>query len=222
MYLFKAFRLFHLLLLHFDPQLARHLCEHEFIPELYAPQWFLCVYARGLALPLVQRLWDMLISVDDPAFTFFIGLALLMSRREELLQADSANMPEVIGSMRIEDSESGVDTLLREAWRLHQQAPRCFLRYLRICCVPTPELAPTPPSRVLVVIDHMLHPSLTSSPLSSASSTNSKSISSRGIATHFNQAYTLDAAAAAATTTGNGSGTDWEAYFVRASQCAAA
>ena len=77
-FLYKAFRLFHLLLLYHDPQLALHLQAQEFPPELYAPPWFLTVYARALPLPLVLRIWDMLISVDDPAFMFFLGLLQLI------------------------------------------------------------------------------------------------------------------------------------------------
>lgn len=161
MYLFKAFRLFQLLLFHFDPQLGLHLYQNNFIPELYAPQWFLCAYARGLALPLVLRLWDMLLSVDDPAFTFFIGLSLLISKRDMLLLADDHSLPEVIGDMKMEGSDSSIDCLVVQALRLYQRAPRGFLRYLRICCVDTPELAPAPTGQRFVVEDSRLHPELT-------------------------------------------------------------
>jgi hypothetical protein len=56
-FLFKTFRMFHLLLLYFDPQLALHLCDQDFQPELYSTQWFLTLYARTLPLPHVLRLW---------------------------------------------------------------------------------------------------------------------------------------------------------------------
>ena len=207
-YLFKAFRLFHLLLLHFDPQLALHLFENQFIPELYAPQWFLCVYARGLPLPLVLRLWDMLLAMDDPAFTFFIGLALLRSRREDLLQADDANMPEVIGDMRIGHDEASVDKVLQAAVELYQQAPRCFLRYLRICCVDTPELAPSPPPKIFVLKGGKLCPDLTTLACTSSPALSPSHRLVEG-STHFNRAYALDAPGRSLTT-----GTDWEAYFV--------
>lgn len=82
-FLFKAFRLFHVLLLYFDPQLALHLKDQDFPPELYSPQWFLTLYSRTLPLLHTLRLWDMIIAVDDPAFTFFIGLCLLRRRRFE-------------------------------------------------------------------------------------------------------------------------------------------
>ena len=80
-YLFKAFRLFHVLLLYIDPELAVHLKDQDFPPELYTPQWFLTLYSRTLPINHTLRLWDMIIAVDDPAFTFFIGLCLLRRKR---------------------------------------------------------------------------------------------------------------------------------------------
>lgn len=44
-HLFQAFRLFHLLLMYFDPQLALHLHEYDFSPELYSTQWYYILYS---------------------------------------------------------------------------------------------------------------------------------------------------------------------------------
>eukprot|EP01041_Mallomonas_annulata_P002101 gene2101-4106_t len=143
-FLFKAFRLFHLLLLYHDPQLAWHLSDQEFPPELYAPQWFMTLYSRGLQLPLVLRLWDILISVDDPAFTFFIGLCMLRRLRNGLLMAAVESIPEIISKIHQMQDENEIDTLVSEAVKCYSSTPRCFLRSLRLCCVSTPELTPTP------------------------------------------------------------------------------
>ena len=199
LYLFKAFRLFHLLLVYFDPQLGLHLYENDIMPELYAPQWFLCAFARGLPIPLVLRLWDMLISVDDAAFTFFIGLTMLRSKRDVLLQAEPAEIPEIIGSLRIDSDEHNVDHLLEKAWKEYQMAPRCFLRYLRICCVSTPELAPSPPSKVFLVQDNALSPHRTTS--SCLRSSSSPQLA-KSIDTTLNDSVVTNASS------------DWHAYFV--------
>lgn len=156
-YLFKAFRLFHLLLVFVDPQLAHHLEEQHFLPELYSPQWFLTLYSRGLELPLVLRLWDMMIAVDDPAFTFFVGLALLRKLKDELLRADSSDIPEIISRMSIQ-GEKGVDELVILALQLYRNTPRCFIRYLRVCCVKTPELTPLPPIKTWEYVGNDLLP----------------------------------------------------------------
>lgn len=142
-HLFKAFRLFHLLLLYFDPQLAQHLHEQDFPPELYSPQWFLTLYSRSLPLPHVLRLWDMVIATDDPSFTFFIGMCLLRRKRTELLLADRDRIPEIIVHMHFHGEEE-IDAVVTEARALYRATPRCFLRHLRLCCVSTTELMPQP------------------------------------------------------------------------------
>ena len=55
MHIHVAFKLFHLLLLFHDPQLAKQLRAGGFPPEAYAAAWLLTLYARNLELPLVHR-----------------------------------------------------------------------------------------------------------------------------------------------------------------------
>lgn len=141
LYLFKAFRLFHILLVYHDPQLALHLHEQGFPPELYAPQWFLTLYSRSLPIQHVLRLWDLMIAVDDPAFTFFIGLCLLRRLRCDLLLADVDRIPETISKICL-TGEQDVDAVAREALEAYRQTPRCLCRNLRLCCVTSPELNP--------------------------------------------------------------------------------
>jgi len=147
-HLFKAFRMFHLLLMYYDPQLALHLHQQDFPPELYSPQWFLTLYSRSLPLPLVLRLWDMFIAIDDPAFTFFIGLCLLMKNRYELLLVTRELIPEVIMKLQLftvdNHGDEIMDQILQQAKELYRSTPRLFLRYLRLCCVSTTELMPQP------------------------------------------------------------------------------
>jgi hypothetical protein len=142
-FLFKSFRMFDLLLLYHDPQLALHLQEQDFIPELYSTQWFLTLFARALPMQHTLRLWDMIISVDDPAFIFFIGLVLLCSKRTELLLVESDRLPEIISTIAFTDEES-IDNIVADAWKLYKSTPRCFVRKLRLCCINTTELTPMP------------------------------------------------------------------------------
>lgn len=133
-YLFKAFRFFHILLAHHDPQLALHLHEQGFPPELYSPQWFLTLYSRSLPIKHVLRLWDIMIAVDDPAFTFFIGLRLLQRLRGRLLLSDTDLIPEVVSTIGM-TGEDDVDSIASEALAAYRMTPRCFIRNLRLCCV---------------------------------------------------------------------------------------
>lgn len=142
-YLCRAFRLFHLLLLYHDPQLANHLHDNGFIPELYSPAWFLTLYSRTLPINHVLRLWDFVIAVDDPAFTFFIGLCLLRRLRDEFLHADVAIIPEIFKKLQF-NGEDDIDQIVSEAFALYKSTPRSFCRNLRLCCVGTAELTPLP------------------------------------------------------------------------------
>lgn len=142
-FLFKAFRLFHLLLEFFDPQLANYLHDLDYCPELYSPQWFLTLYARSLPVPQVLRLWDMMIAVDDPAFNFFIGLRMICSQRERILLSDPLSIPEIISDIHFANEED-IDLTVSEALKLYKVAPRGILRNLRLCCISTTELTPSP------------------------------------------------------------------------------
>lgn len=142
-YLYKAFRLFHILLLYHDPQLALHLQDNDFPPELYSPQWFLTLFSRSLPMTQVLRLWDMLIAVDDPSFTFFVGLCLLRRLRSSLLLSDSDTLPEILRNLRFKDGDD-IDSVMVEAFQLYKITPRCFCRNLRLCCVSSAELSPYP------------------------------------------------------------------------------
>lgn len=86
-----------------------------------------------------------MIVVDDAAFTFFIGLQILLSHRQRILLSDEANIPEVSGRLSVQTFLQQQPTAFAAAQKMYQQTPRCFLRYLRLCCVSSCELAPLPP-----------------------------------------------------------------------------
>jgi hypothetical protein len=142
-FLFKSFRLFHLLLLYHDPILASHLVTQGFPPELYSPQWFLTLFARSLPIADVLRLWDLVIAWDDAAIIFFLGICLLQRRRKALLIADTDGIPELLRDLHLHN-DAEVDSVVSEAIVLYKVTPRCFTRCLRLCCVSTPDLTPLP------------------------------------------------------------------------------
>lgn len=173
-FLFKSFRLFHLLLVYHDPQVGLHLSDCSFPPELYASPWLLTLYSRQLPMSHVLRLWDMLIAIDDPGFNFFIGLCLLLRKRSEILLADAEEIPEVFTSIAL-CGEEDVDSIVIEAQKLYSITPRCFLRCLRLCCVSTTDLTPLPRSRLSIASPSP--PSQSTSASSVSSSYNSTSTS---------------------------------------------
>ena len=65
----------------------------------------------------------MLIAVDDPSFTYFIGLCLLRRQRDRLLLADSEKIPEIVMQMNF-NGEEEIDSVIVEAVSLHKNTPR--------------------------------------------------------------------------------------------------
>ena len=58
------------------------LClQYDIDPPIYATGWLMTLFARGVPLPLVMRLWDVLFLQGDPVLVHFVALALIISRR---------------------------------------------------------------------------------------------------------------------------------------------
>lgn len=78
---------FRQLLAYHDPQLATHLADVGFQPDLYSISWFLTLFAHIFPLDQVYKLWDVLL-VHSPALTHFIAVAILHQLRTTLLPMD--------------------------------------------------------------------------------------------------------------------------------------
>lgn len=142
-FLFQTFRMFQLLLKYHSPQLGLFLDSHEFVPELYSPSWLLTLYSRTLPIDMVLGVWDVLLSVDDPAFSVFFGLGLLIMKKDTILKAESGLIPEVISTATFRSSEE-FKKVVEISLQLYRNTPRCFLRLLRLCFVACSDLSPCP------------------------------------------------------------------------------
>ena len=56
-------------------------CQYDIEPPIYATGWLMTLFARGVPLPMVMKLWDFLFLQGDPVVVHFIALALIISRR---------------------------------------------------------------------------------------------------------------------------------------------
>lgn len=75
----------HLIAFH-DAELANHLSEINFIPELFAIPWFLTMFSHVLPLHKIFHLWDKLL-LGDASFPLFIGVSILQQLRDTLLSS---------------------------------------------------------------------------------------------------------------------------------------
>lgn len=69
-----------------DSDLFSHLHALDFRPELFAIPWFLTCFAHVLPLHKLFHLWDTLL-LTDSSFPLFIGVAILLQLRPQLIQA---------------------------------------------------------------------------------------------------------------------------------------
>lgn len=92
----RMFKYFGRLLLYHDPELYWLLERHAMTPDLYATSWFVTLFARNFTVESVLALWDLLLLEDNPLGTVFFGVALLCSKREQLLSVDESRIPETL------------------------------------------------------------------------------------------------------------------------------
>ncbi|XP_052751560.1 TBC domain-containing protein kinase-like protein [Galleria mellonella] len=69
-----------------EPELATHLHEINFVPELFAIPWFLTMFSHVFPLHKIVHLWDALL-VEGPALPLFMGVGILRQLRDTLLES---------------------------------------------------------------------------------------------------------------------------------------
>ncbi|XP_068627639.1 TBC domain-containing protein kinase-like protein [Battus philenor] len=69
-----------------EPELATHLHEINFVPELFAIPWFLTMFSHVFPLHKIVHLWDALL-VEGPALPLFMGVGILRQLRDTLLDS---------------------------------------------------------------------------------------------------------------------------------------
>ncbi|CDF40716.1 unnamed protein product [Chondrus crispus] len=109
----RMFKYFGRLLLYHDPELYWLLERHMMTPDLYATSWFVTLFARNFTVESVLALWDLLLLEDNPLGTSFFGIALLCSKREELLSVDESRIPETLMMLTANSPEE-----VRRLWEI--------------------------------------------------------------------------------------------------------
>jgi len=98
----------------YDPELARHLQRCDLPPVVFLVRWCTVLFAQDATLPDLVRLWDSFIG--DPRrfqFVIHICLALIMSRRDDLLLTDKQF--ELAEVLQAAPREADFEVVLRKA-----------------------------------------------------------------------------------------------------------
>lgn len=128
----RLFKYFERLLLYHDPELYWLLDRHTMTPDLYATSWFITLFSRNFTVESVLALWDLLLLEDNPLGTSFFAIALLRSKREELLSIDESRIPETLMLLTAESPEE-----VRRLWKIGsdmrvQHTPPSFQRLMTV------------------------------------------------------------------------------------------
>lgn len=109
----RMFKYFGRLLLYHDPELYWLLERHMMTPDLYATSWFVTLFARNFTVESVLALWDLLLLEDNPLGITFFGVALLCSKRVQLLTVDESRIPETLMMLTARSQDE-----VRKLWKI--------------------------------------------------------------------------------------------------------
>lgn len=76
--------------------------ENQFVtPELYVTPWFLTLFSSKTSLLVLFALWDKYLVENDQYFFPFIGLALLICFRKDIMKTEVSQLPETLSKITI-------------------------------------------------------------------------------------------------------------------------
>lgn len=140
----RLFKYFGRLLLYHDPELYWLLERHMMTPDLYATSWFVTLFARNFTVESIMALWDLLLLEDDPLGTSFFGIALLRSKRDQLLSVDESRIPETLMMLTANSPQD-----VRRLWKIGSEM----------------RVKHTPPSFQRLMTDRILNANSKSTPI---------------------------------------------------------
>ena len=87
---------FHMLLYYFEADLASFLAREGMTADIYAPPWFITVFARRAPVNIALHLWARLLRSNKPHLVIFLGVALMQVNKKLLMNISSELLPETI------------------------------------------------------------------------------------------------------------------------------
>lgn len=101
----NVYHVFRLVILYHDPELCAVLDTCKVTAEMYAMSWFQSLFASTCQLSVVLLIWDLYFQQSDPFLVFFLGLIMLVNRRDEIIamrRDEKANIVKLISNMPCE------------------------------------------------------------------------------------------------------------------------
>lgn len=118
-----------------DPELAMHLHQIGFHPNLYAIPWFITLFTHLFSMDQIYRLWDKLL-MSNSQLPFFIAYSMLKNLKEILLPLDFNSCILLFSSL----PSVNIDEVIKEAQDVFRTTPESvtIAKYIMIdhevCC----------------------------------------------------------------------------------------
>ncbi|CAH2063588.1 unnamed protein product, partial [Iphiclides podalirius] len=109
-----------------EPELATHLHEINFVPELFAIPWFLTMFSHVFPLHKIVHLWDALL-VEGPSLPLFMGVGILRQLRDTLLDSGFNECILLFSDL----PEIDIGECVKESIEMCRNSPRsiCYRRF---------------------------------------------------------------------------------------------
>ena len=120
-----SLKLFFILLKYHEPSVYNILDENEIMPEMYATNWIITLMSGKLRLDILFELWDNLLENDDPLLIHFIFVALLILKREIIINCEKTILPSLMSNLTILEKDE-LKTIIESAKDLRKKTPYSF------------------------------------------------------------------------------------------------
>ena len=121
----NSFSLITLLIKYHSPEIFNLFEKGMIYPELYATSWLITVFAYKLQLNSLFYFWNKLISENDPLMLHYLIVALLIIKKNTIIDLDIGCLPIIINKINI-GTEQEIDELFTTAINLRKKTPHSF------------------------------------------------------------------------------------------------
>ncbi|KAG9508492.1 TBC1 domain family member 23 [Fragariocoptes setiger] len=94
--LVQSHHLLRLLLQYHDPELCTLLDSKKITPDLYANDWFCCLFARCCSINISLLIWDAHFRMADAFLIFFAAIVMIVNARDELFKRRESTTDEMV------------------------------------------------------------------------------------------------------------------------------
>ena len=118
---------YHSLLYYYDAELSAYLSRQGMTADIYAPSWFITLFARRLPVHIALYLWDLLLQSNKSHLIILIGVAFILKHRELLMNKSAESLPETLVCLRFRSTVEVKETFIK-ALELEISTPPSAIR----------------------------------------------------------------------------------------------